>query len=56
MTRAPNETTYGHARKNSLIIKRDKSLLTYDEALELRDLTKVATSHLKIVKNIREVK
>lgn len=47
MTKAPNETLEGYARKLELMQLRDVRELTLDELKELSALTKVATSHLR---------
>lgn len=46
MTQAPNESTEQMARKNELFAIRDKRQLTIEELLELRELTRIASSHL----------
>lgn len=46
MSIAPNETNEGYQRKNELLKLRDDRELTTDELLELRELTRVAASHL----------
>lgn len=45
MSRAPNETPEGYARKHELLDKERP--LTYDELIELRELMLIATSHLQ---------
>lgn len=46
MTIAPNETPTQYARKNELFSLQKSRELSMDELLELRELTRVASSHL----------
>lgn len=46
MSIAPNETPEGHSRKNELLALRNTRELTMDELYELRELTRIAASHL----------
>jgi hypothetical protein len=46
MTMAPNETLEGYTRKNELFKIRETRELTTPELLELRELTRLAASHL----------
>lgn len=46
MTLAPNETPEGNARKRELQRIQSERELTLAELYELRDLTRIATSHL----------
>lgn len=48
MSLAPNETIEGYTRKNILLKAQDTRELTTEELLELRELTKIAVSHLLI--------
>ncbi len=43
---APNETLEQEARKNELFKIRDQRELTPQEFMELRELTRIASSHL----------
>ncbi len=46
MSIAPNETPEGYARKNELFRIKEQRELTLDELMELRELTRIAASHL----------
>lgn len=46
MTIAPNETSESYARKNELLRIQNARQLTMPELLELRELTRIAASHL----------
>lgn len=46
MTKAPNETDEGYARKLELFAIRDQRPLTDAELTELAELTRIAASHL----------
>lgn len=48
MSKAPNETENGYKRKNELMALRDTRELTMPELYELRDLTRVAISHMNL--------
>jgi hypothetical protein len=46
MSIAPNETAESYARKNELFKTQSMQELTMPELLELRELTRLAASHL----------
>jgi hypothetical protein len=46
MSKAPNETDAGYARKLELMVIRDQRRLTDEELVELKELTTIAISHL----------